>query len=157
MFSQSIKVYLGPAVLVGQRRNARNGIVVVAAPEVFVLHHGAVVDLGIEMLGEVAIKNPAVTRRDNETASNAVILAQHNRLNTKDAKWSMAASNSTSKVGGRRKTQNKGVCDSRCIVTALWSEAHKSKVFQLWHTPWSSTNSSAINGNIYGARVLSTW
>lgn len=57
--SQAVQVNLGAHVLVAPDwRQARHAIVVVPAPEVFLLDKGAVVHLGVEVLRDLLVEYP---------------------------------------------------------------------------------------------------
>ena len=57
--SQSINVDLGADVGVRIRRYPGHDVVVVPAPEAFILQRYTIVDLSVEFLGKRAIENPA--------------------------------------------------------------------------------------------------
>ena len=57
--SQSINVDLGADVVVRIRRYPGHDVVVVPAPEAFILQRYTIDDLGVEFLGKRAIENPA--------------------------------------------------------------------------------------------------
>ena len=63
--SQSINVSLGADVVVRMRRFPGHDVVVVPAPEAFILQRFIIVDLSVELLGKQAIENPA--QREAET------------------------------------------------------------------------------------------
>ena len=63
--SQLINVDLGADVVVRIRRYPGHDVVVVPAPEAFILQRYTMVDLSVELFGKRAIENPA--QREAET------------------------------------------------------------------------------------------
>ena len=63
--SQSINVDLGADVVVRIQRFHGHDVVVVPAPEAFILQWYTIVDLSVELLGKRVIENPA--QREAET------------------------------------------------------------------------------------------
>ena len=64
ILSQSVNVDLGAHVGVPPRGDSGDDVVVVPAPEVFLLQGHAVVELGVELLGKRVIEYPAQYEAD---------------------------------------------------------------------------------------------